>query len=44
MAALLTGPPPGATVRLIVQPHAPTSVLLAIVVTFQLSEAEMGSV
>ena len=43
MAALFTGPPPEATVTLIVQPHAPLSVLFAIVETFQLSEAELGS-
>jgi hypothetical protein len=44
MAALFTGPPPEATVALIVQPHAPISVSFVIVVTFQLSEAELGSV
>jgi hypothetical protein len=44
MVALGAGPPPEATVRLSVQPHAPISVLFAIVVTFQLSEAELGSV
>jgi len=44
MVALFAGPPPEATVMLIVQPHAPISVLLAIFVTFQLSEAELESV